>query len=216
MTKRPRARAGMSLIELLAAVAVLAVVTTIVYGSLSRTLAAREYALARASLFAEARSAFSWLERDMRSSFDTGGYGSELSRFWSQTGSEETAVLDLTALGSRGTTPLEGLWPLPPTDRSDQARVVYRLAGEPGTFDLVRYEIRPPGPFDEATASRTVVASGLGSVEMRFFNGRRWQDGWTGQNAKRQAPRAAEITLTFTDAAGGESLVLSSATSIPR
>lgn len=222
MTGRRDSSAGMSLVELMVAVAVLAAVTAVVYGTFARTVSARDHALARVSVYAEARSAFSWLERDIRGSFPTGDYGTALPRFWADTSAkpspiddEEVVVLDLTVLVARGTTPLEGLGPLPGSDRSDQARVSYRLAAGDSTIELVRYEVRPPGPIDDETALRTVVAAGLASLEMRFFDGKRWQEQWTGQAAKRRAPRAAEIRLSFVDKNGGEPLALSSATSIP-
>ena len=222
MNGRWRGQAGMSLVELMVAVSVLAVVTAIVYGSFARTAAARDHALARAKVFAEARSAFSWLERDLRGSFATGNLPAAIPRFWADISTNstiavdaETTVLDLTLLSARGTTPIEGLGPLPLDDRADQARVAYRLATGSDGMDLIRYERRPPGPIDDDSSVRTVVASGLGWLEIRFFDGKRWQARWAGQAAQRRAPEAAEIRLGFTDKLGGEPLVLSSSTQIP-
>jgi prepilin-type N-terminal cleavage/methylation domain-containing protein len=186
---------GVTLLELLAAVAILGLIATLLYGTFSRTLLVRDRATVSMERYATARAAFAWLEQDLEGSFGVGLYPRGAKRFFSP-GSADTAtlggapLLDVTTTSARSTTPLSGT--APPLDeieglhdRGDQARVLYHLeapADDPDArtagFDLVRYEYRPPTSADLEDAARAVIAHGIRSVELRFFDGGQWHESW--------------------------------------
>ena len=165
-TQRRRAAAGVTLLEMLVAIGIFAIIASLLYGTFSRTAAARRYAQERAAVFSVARSAVTWLERDMQAAFSAGAYPEGPPHFVSagrverETLEDEPALLDLTTATSLGTTPLEvaSFVVEGRLEQSDQARVVYRLE-EPAQdragfdaggdtriqagFDLVRYDFRP-------------------------------------------------------------------------
>jgi prepilin-type N-terminal cleavage/methylation domain-containing protein len=180
-----------TLLELLVAVSILGVMAALLYGTFSRTLATRNRASAATERYATARAAMQWLAEDLEGSFGCGLYPSGAKRFLGgHTSAEPTLggapLLDVTITSARSTTPLTG--PLPAIDdvedHGDQARVLYHLEEPPERdfsktgLDLVRYEHRPPLHVELEKASRAVVARGLGSIELRYFDGASWHEEW--------------------------------------
>jgi len=220
--------AGVTLLELLVAVTILGVISGLLYGTFTRAFAAREYAVAAMERYADARSAIDWLEDDLEGSYGSGLYPSGAKRFFSSGTAAEatlggTPLLDITTTSARGTTALVG--PLldvdRPRDRGDQVRVIYHLeAPAPRDrsdanfgLDLVRYEFRPPLDVKLEEASRAVVAHGIGSIQLRFFDGAAWHDDWdttTDVGAKAlPAPKMVRIRLRLADPAEPAELVSS-------
>lgn len=220
--------AGVTLLELLVAVAILATISGLLYGTFTRVFAAREYAMAAMERYADARSAIDWLEDDLEGSFASGLYPSGAKRFFSPGVADEPTLgdaplLDITTTSARGTTALVG--PLldldRPRDQGDQVRVLYHLeepdAGNENRvsigLDLVRYEFRPPLDIKLEEASRAVVAHGIGSIALRFFDGAAWHEDWdtaTEAGAKgRPAPRMVRIRIRLADPAEPAELVSS-------
>jgi len=222
---RPRRairHAGVTLLELLVAVGVLGVIAGLLYGTFSRTMLSREYVQTRAATYAAARLAIDWLERDLMGSFAIGAYPSGLKRFISpgyaglDTLGRDTPLLDFIASSARGTTPLErpGFIAEGFIDRGDQARIVYRVERNGGDEDaaalLVRYELRPPLMTDFAPATRAVIASGIESVTLRFYDGHNWHDDWSSvesDSSQRRGPRVVELRLSLVDDAGPATFV---------
>lgn len=202
---------GLSLLETLVAVAILAIVTAILYGTFSRTFASRNYVTERSEQLVAARTAIDWLDRDLAGSFDVALHDRGTVRFraWASGGGEDIRLVDLTTLsGVAG--------------RGDQARVLYLLRPEQPpdperrrTFSLLRYEARPPGPLEPESLSGTVIASGLGSVRLRMFDGSRWHDQW--DSASRPGAVAPTLVELRVELAGdnADPLVLTSAVALP-
>jgi prepilin-type N-terminal cleavage/methylation domain-containing protein len=227
------AERGVTLLELLAAVAILGVVAAVLYGTFSRTLAGRDAATEAMERYAVARAVVDWLERDIEGSWGAGLYPTGARRFASLGRAEAptkggTPLLDVTSTSSRATTPLVGpLIEIEGTrDLGDQVRVLYHLEdpadpaaggsaslletqrpprdlhvespGGAAGLDLVRYEHRPPVSAELEDASRAVVARGLQSIALRFFDGATWYEEW--DSAQRaSAPRLVEVRLRLAD-----------------
>jgi prepilin-type N-terminal cleavage/methylation domain-containing protein len=220
--------AGVTLLELLVAVAILATISGLLYGTFTRAFAAREYSVAAMERYADARSAIDWLEDDLEGSFGSGLYPSGAKRFFSPGMADtptlgDAPLLDVTTTSARGTTALVG--PLldveRPRDQGDQVRVLYHLE-EPDTadrmapragLDLVRYEFRPPLDVTLEEASRAVVAHGIASIQLRFFDGGAWHEDWdttTEAGAKgRPAPKMVRIRVRLADPAEPAELISS-------
>ncbi|MFQ5351672.1 MAG: type II secretion system protein GspJ [Candidatus Binatia bacterium] len=193
--------AAFTLLEMLVALAILGLVTSALYGTFSRTLDAQQYARLRSRRLDNGRAALRWLARDLRASFDTRLYPSELKLFFSSGRASYPArdgdppLLELTGLSARGLTQTDSAWPSPlqVTDRGDQTRVVYRLEAEDVSENdrglaLVRYEFRPPAPLPLRRAIRQVVATGVDEIDLRFFDGREWHEQW---DSSQTGPRAS-------------------------
>lgn len=221
--------AGVTLLELLVAVGILATISGLLYGTFSRAVAARQYAIASAERYARARAAIDWLEDDLAGSFSAGLYPTGAKRFLSAGRADEptlgkTPLLDVTTSSARGTVSLVG--PEiesdyePPRSRGDQIRVLYHLEearaqdGEaPPGFDLVRYEHRPPANSELEEATRAVIAHGIASVELRFSDGDAWFQQWdsagSGGVQRSAAPKLVEVRVRLAD--GRDELELVSA-----
>jgi len=204
---------------MLVAVAIMGVIASLVYGVFGETLETARYVERRAQTFATARSVMDWLERDLRGSFGVGLYEPDKPdpppRFISaghagtDTLTRDAPLLDITALTARGTTLLaQGASVAEDAqDRGDQARIVYRLEREESAEDedglaLARYELRPALPVEPDTGSRSIVARGIRSVDLVFFDGTTEYETWDSTvrgGPQGTAPRVVEIRLTLVE-----------------
>jgi len=221
-----------TLLELVVAVSILALISPLLYGTFSRTLKSRDYATSRAAAFSTARAAMDWLERDIEGSFVVGSYPAAVKYFFSTGLAEEPAeqetpyLLDVTAASALGTSPLElaEVVDTPGPGRPDQAHVIYRLESqdEDGGYDdslmsLVRYDFRPAFGDDLEDASRAVIARNVESVRLRFYDGSTWFDRWNSEAVGIQhdrAPLLVEVRMTI-HADEGEPLEFVSAVALP-
>ena len=215
---------GVTLLEMLVAVAIFGIVASVLYGSFSRTLEARNLAGERAELYAAARVATDWLEQDLKGSLSVDVYMKGKPRFFStghggeDTVSADDPLLDLTVRTARRAAVLRNhAGQELGTTMADQSRVVYRVEEEsdelfdvpvrPSSTGLVlaRYEIRPPLEEGVERSLRTVIARGIRSVDLSFEDRGtildRWEqteDAASGVNG----PRVVEIRITLEDAEG--------------
>lgn len=216
--------AGITLLEMLVAVAIFGVVASVLYGSFSRTLEARNFAGGRAEVYSTARVAMDWLEQDLKGSLSVNVYLTGKPRFFStghggeDTVSADDPLLDLTVRTARRTAVLhdeagEEL----ATTMADQSRVVYRVEEESDELfdaplrpsetglELVRYEIRPPLAEGIEGAPRTVVARGVRTVDLAFEDRGAILDRWEQTEESGSGvngPRVVEIRLVIDDADG--------------
>jgi hypothetical protein len=215
---------------MLVALVIFGIVAAVLYGTFTRTLESRDYAVSRADVFARARMAFDWLEQDLKGSLSVGTYPAGKPRFLSAgSGENETAdlpLLDLTVRTMRRSAVIGAdRDDAPGAVLVDQSRVVYRVeesedgndlapparggasARADGPLYLVRYELRPPLADDEdlASALRTVLVRGLASVDLRFVDRgaelERWEPEET-TSLRSLGPRLVEIRLELFDADG--------------
>jgi prepilin-type N-terminal cleavage/methylation domain-containing protein len=221
-------RSGVTLLEMLVALAVFGIVATVLYESFTRTLAARETAGARARTFAAARVALDWLEQDLKGSLSVRLYPTAIIQFSSSghggenTLSADEPLLDLTVRTSRRSEVVrDSAGEELAVNMSDQARVRYRLES-PADFDswdamagdsdessgllLVRYEWRPP--LEEAStqsALRTVVARAVESIDFRFEDRGTIVQEWpqrTSSGGVALGPRLVEVRMVLLEADG--------------
>lgn len=144
-----RRQAGLTLLELLVALAIFSIVGAAIYSTFTTAVRGRDRALERAQQYAVARSVLDRVESDLRGSIDVSIRGTLLPRFVapgsagsfasrrgffsgrSTSMSDDRLVVDLTTLSARGVTAPEGYvandeLAAAMTDRGDQARVVWR------------------------------------------------------------------------------------------
>jgi len=220
-TARPR---GVTLLEMLVALAVFGIVATVLYGTFTRTLESRDYATARTELFARARLAFDWLEQDLEGSLSVSIYPAGKPRFLSSgTDLAETAdlpLLDLTVRTARRAAALAGARDeAPGAALVDQARVIYRVEDlededlhglavaedEERPRGLVRYEIRPPLDGDVDAALRTVLVRDVAAIQLVFDDRGATLDRWEPSDSlslRSRGPRVVDLRLTLKDRDG--------------
>jgi prepilin-type N-terminal cleavage/methylation domain-containing protein len=203
-----RRQHGVTLLEMLVALAVFGVVAAILFQSFTRTLEARDHAGRRAEVFASARVVFDWLEHDLKGSLSVRTYPAGLTVFSSSghaaddTLTADEPLLDLTVRTARRTGVVrrddgEEL----ALNQADQARVRYRIESgeEDGGLDLVRYEWRPP--LEEAPGSemRTVISGGVRYLDLRFETRGAVTERWDQRSgvASAAGPRIVEIRLAL-------------------
>ncbi len=223
--KRAR-ESGVSLLEMMVALAIFGVVAGVLYGTFRGTLESRDYAARRTDLFARGRMAVDWLEQDLKGSLSVSSYPAGKPRFLTAgSGANDTRDLPLLEITTRTARRMAALG----TERSDapgailidQALVIYRfeeleeddLAASRALPDgerpkgLVRYELRPP--LDDAdrldAALRTVIVRDLESIDLHFVDRGAELDRWEPEETtslRSLGPRVVDVRLTLKDDAG--------------
>jgi general secretion pathway protein J len=213
---------GATLLELLVSVAILAMIASITYGTFTRTLSGRDFAVERVRAYGVARTVIDWIERDLRSASTGQSFPGAGRRFVSigsadaPTIDPQRPLLDLTTATATGTAPLTGraLRPDGAPSMTDQARVVYRLEREEDSDELLlaRYEWRPALVEQPETSNRAVIARGIVSVELHFFDGTGWEPDWSTRasgGGGPEIPAAVETRVTIESDDGEEHSLVS-------
>jgi len=199
---------GFTLLELLVALAVFAVLAVIAYGGLNNLLAVRERVVASLERTAELQKAYARLRNDfqqLRARPSRDPYGEPQPALQLR-----GDVLELTRSGWRN--PLS-------QPRSALERVGYRLDAD---GRLLRTSWRAVDRAQDAAVSEAVVLAGVEDLQWRFLDGTEWRDAWpapgtTGTVPLEPVPRAVEVVLRLKDADLGEvRLLFSSANAAPK
>ncbi len=235
-----RVQAGLTLLELLVALAIFSIVGSAIYSTFTTTLSGRERAMRRAQAYSAARGVLDRIESDLRASLDVAIKGTLLPRFLAPgNGSglaagrrpafgDEQPLLELTTLSARGVTAPEGYVAIDDlaaksVDRGDQAHVLWRFEDSDRSFthgsesgsELVRYEVKPPRneTLDLTRAPRQVIAEHV-AVRFEFYADGQWGDVWDSVASGPQhdlAPSLVRTTVEL-DAGDEEPIVLVSST----
>lgn len=198
---------GFTLIEMLVALLMIAILFTLVFEALSGATASREGTREAGDNLADLQRTFMWMDQDInqlipRSIRDA--YGTtQKSIVHSEASSER--VLEFTRSG----------WPNPmELNRSDIVRVAYELApdekansrrkkGEPEVYSLYRIYWRDADRADEEPTRRRRIARHVRALKVRFMDDKRsWQSSWPPLNQGQGGdvmPRAIELELDTQD-----------------
>jgi prepilin-type N-terminal cleavage/methylation domain-containing protein len=202
---------GMTLLELLVALAIFGVLGSALMPVINGAISSRGAAAGRILLDAEARTILDRLEQDLASNCDVGLVGLVPPRFLAPAttgrfGTSERTVFEATTLVTRGVTSPdaavggEDSAVLAAVDRGDQAHVRWSIddAGR-----LVRQEIRPPSsdPVDWSIVEVEVMSEHAGLV-LEFYEPVTWLEAWDSTESgphRGRAPVAVRSTLTLDD-----------------
>ena len=193
--RRGAGSAGFTLIEVLVAVAIAAIVLTAVYGVFSGVSSAKTRLEADSEAYHRARIVFDRLGRELRGAVPIGGSdGKGVFRAGREGSGRPFLELTTTAVAQQGTVAATGI-----------ALVRYSLAEDrerpQGQEVLLRSE-RSALQSDAATADAGLMrlVPGIELWQLRFFTGSEWRDDWdAGQSG---LPRLVELSLGIVDAEG--------------
>ncbi len=188
MSRRLHREAGFTLLELLIALAIFAILSTLAYGSLRSALLNRDQSQQRTEQLARLQMAFLFISRDLGQVVNRpirNTYGdTQLALFTPQ----QTYRLEFTRSG----------WNNPArTRRSTLQRVAYAI--EDG--ELIRYSWRMLDRTDEKPTLSQSLLDGVEEFELRFLdNKNKWNKEWPVLNSddNKQPPPlpvAIEVTL---------------------
>jgi general secretion pathway protein J len=187
MSARLRRPAGFTLLELLVALAIFAIMSVIAYGGLRTVLETRDRAAASADHLAELQLAFTMIGRDIEQAVDRPIRDEFGDAEPAMEGTEET--LEFTRGGWRNPAGLQ---------RSELQRVAYVLEGE----ELLR-RTWPVLDRTQSSAPRsTLLLAGVQEFSLRYLDrSREWQDLWpmgpaTAPGADGTLPIGIEISIT--------------------
>lgn len=187
-----RCSRGFTLLELMIALAVFAVMVTLSYSSVTLLLDANRRTESRQAGLQQLQRAMLFLERDVHQVLDrraNEGYGKVSPALYMP--DDNGVLLELT----RGGNP-DMAWELRASGqmRSALQRVRYVLDGE----NLIRQSWNLVDHADSQQPVSMVLLDGVKSVKFRFWNERQeWQDGW--DEEAKVLPKALEITLEHDD-----------------
>ncbi len=188
-----RPQAGVTLIELLIALAVFAVIGVAAYTALFAVLDARAATQARAERLAEVQFGVGRLADDLRQTVDRSAHAAQPAARRPVTTEPESQGDGAFALTRAG-------WANPADlPRSTLARVTWQLEED----RLLRHVRRSVDGGTNTEPLTRVVLEGVESIELRFRGaGDEWHERWPPLNRDATAgnlPRAVEVTLTLSD-----------------
>lgn len=184
-SRTQRADRGFTLIEILIAISILAVVLTTIYGMFSSVTSVSDRLEADSAEYHRARVIFDRLGRELRGTYDPPGAQQHV--FHSGTSPEGEVFLELT---TSAVSPLSDVG-------TGIALVRYTLAADRERGDglvLLRSE-RPWHMKTSATSQEGMMrfVPGIDGMVLRFYANGDWTEGWDANNAG--LPELVEITL---------------------
>ena len=184
MSRYPR-QTGFTLLELLVALSIFALLAAMAYGGLNTVMKSRQATDQQAQRLDQLQKAFFWLERDIEQSIDRAvrdDYGSPVA---AMRGVEYgDYLLELTRSGWRN--PAHRA-------RSNLQRVAYGLREE----KLLRYYWNVLDRAQDSKPMEVVLLDGVQKLELRYLDDQqKWHDDWPPQGVGLDSlPRAVEVSL---------------------
>lgn len=213
----------MTLIELLVALAIFAIIGSALYPVITGALQSRQDATDRVRIDAETRVVLDRLEQDIVGNTESGYPGQVPPRFVSpasigRRASGDRVLLETVAVVARGVVATDGLAlgelaKSLPADRGDLAQVLWRIDS---SGRLLRHEVRPPrrDPVDWSTIPYEIVSE-RADVEMEFYEPQQWLEAWDSRESGPRNNRAPLAVRTTVRVGGDEGLEVVSSLILP-
>jgi prepilin-type N-terminal cleavage/methylation domain-containing protein len=214
-TGKCRASAGFTLIEMMLAVAVLAVILVMLASSFHAVATSKVQAEDHVALDAAARAIASEMSREVRGAVQTAGIPSRVLLMGEVHGNSGQALdsISVSTLNPGHRRMLE--------DFGAEDTVTYTVTANPrhaGWFLLLRRQVSSLLGIGTGTKASepAVLAANLLSLRIRYFDGNIWSESWNSETLPpgRQLPSEVAIELTMA-ARTGPPLSLSTIVSVP-
>jgi prepilin-type N-terminal cleavage/methylation domain-containing protein len=214
---------GMTLLELLVALAIFATIGSGLYPVITGALTSRAEATDRVRIGAEVRVILDRLEQDLVGNGESGFQGPLPARFFApvsvgRAAAGERVLLESVAVVARGVLSSEGLalgeaGVSLPADRGDLAQILWRIDSR---GRLLRHEVRPPArdPVDW-TRTPFEVISERADVELEFYEPETWVESWDSREPGPRHQRAPVAVRTTVRVGGNEGLEVVSSVILP-
>jgi len=202
------ARAGFTLLEVMVALAIVALVIGLVYGSFAGTAESKDFIENGNEVYHQGRWAMDKMEADLSTSFlNTRANSYTLFYGVNREGAENLPNDELHF------TSYNHVKYNPTAQESDQQEVSYFVAENPDTGEMTLYRREDPNVDQDNTAGGEVyeLATGVIAFNIRYYDGTQWVDDWDSrkftaeQNVQTEVeqtdemvnalPLAAEVTL---------------------
>lgn len=219
---RPSMR-GMTLLELLVALAIFALLGSALYPVITGALKSRAEASDRVRIGAEARVILDRLEQDLVGNGESGFPGILPPRFVApesigRRAAGERRLLETVSVVARGVVASDGIAPVEtgrslPADRGDLAQVLWRIDA---SGRLLRHERRPPlrDPVDWSEVPYEVISE-RADVELEFYEPEIWLEAWDSREPGPHRNRAPQAVRSTVRVGGIEGLELVSTVMLP-
>jgi general secretion pathway protein J len=195
LKRRLNTQHGFTLLELMLAIGLLALVATVVYGSFRATVDAMERATASGAPAQQARVTLARLADELTAA--DWAPQREGTIFIGTSQELEGHSADLLQLTSRS-----HVWYPTQPPAIEQATIGYSAAQSSRGLQLWREEQANPFLVG-GSAERLLVAEGLAGVQFRFYSKGEWAEEWNASVAQG-LPELVEIVLTFEGVGGRE------------
>ena len=201
-----RTRNGFTLIEVMIALSLVAIMMAIAYGTASKSMKAKKSYEKTQDRYREVRFAQALIVRDLGMAFLSSNEDRNQMEPRTQFVGASGGDTDSVTFSSMGHTPLYA-----DANESDQTVITYKV--EPskedrGKDDLIRRETRRLPSLQETvqgTAGQAdVLLGGIEKFKLEYWDAkdREWQDSWSTQNTNGDVPRLPDrvkITIVFLD-----------------
>jgi general secretion pathway protein J len=192
MNPDPRRSRAFTLLEILVAISIFAVISAICYATLNRVMGDSHLLDAERVKWTRLAVAWSAMEDDFSFARNRGirdAIGETLPAFLGQP-TDPRAVAPPTVEFTRG-----GLWVLSDSDKPQLARIDYRLRDH----QLIRQTWPSLDRAPDAKPTDRVLLDGVDQLEIRFLDSTgKWLDHWPETAASAPLPAAVEVTLKTT------------------
>ncbi len=192
--RRPRpALSGFTLLEVLVAIAILAIVATMVYSSFGTSLDIIDRVGLGADHYREARFVLGRMAEELSMAYRPKGEVFKDAVFVGLDGRVEERDADSIRF-----TAVSGLRYLPDEKASDLQLLEYRLAADSGdsSLSLLREEMANPLVLSDSATGLSAIGEGVHSFNLRYYDGKEWVDSWDG-DSRRGLPLVVEIEVSF-------------------
>jgi len=196
---RFRSQKGFTLIEVLVAISILAIITTLIYGTFSQSHAVSTRLEATSEKYRAVRQIFQSMLDDLTGAYyleQTAADQTPLTVFIGQSpGATDSfsisqPLLRFTILGHRR-------WQ-PNSPETDLSLVEYQIKKDTDSdlLTLSHREETNPLSTTEASMEEYELAEGLKDLKLRFFDGADWSEGWD-STSKKGLPQAVEVKFVL-------------------